>query len=289
MRDNNAWGSQAEDLVAHCARTIGEYDKADGKTPYIDGHLQIADPKTGQIYSVLIQVKSGRSKFSKRESRKRVVGRLDPDHVKAWKRWNLLIIVVWVEDAGNRASQMLWADAARAKRSGRLDFLASSEFGASAAAPILRLARAHAGCPDVPLLSHDLLFPEKVSEVRALAKNWFRMWMRVGSYSPVFGPVEVSWRVWRHITRCQLGQATVLHRLSLLPLAKEALEAARDANRVRTIGDGTGARYLFVVSAIYRRPHRTDAVIEVVVESTHKQGRPGKCKLVSLYERKRRA
>ena len=94
---------------------------AGGKTPSIDGYIQIRDqirdPTFRNYLNLAVQVKSGRSCFHVPKRQMAKFGYLDvkPSHVNQWKTSNIPVIVVWDEEPTSIDARVLWTQARHAK------------------------------------------------------------------------------------------------------------------------------------------------------------------------------
>ena len=290
-KDYNEQGKQGEVWVEQKAGQNGwAFIRAPDKTRKIDGHLILPDPEHGSSLHVAVQVKTGTEfvQFPKKTAGAAAFFKCERTDVLHWHQLNVPVIIIWILDPYNPfTSKNLWADAARASRaSGKLKVNINSEFGEAAKDTILNIARKHAGRPLIPQVSSNFLFPQKVKEVKKLAKDFYSAWMRTGSHSPALGHVEVTLKGWRHLVKITQSQRSVIHRLSLVPMAKEVLERASKSHFVRKLNDKPTRREFHVVNGICHQEHEANIVIEVVVEVEKRGKRVISAKLFSIFERK---
>jgi len=246
---------------------------AGGKTPSIDGYIQIRDqilnPTSRNYLNLAVQVKSGRSCFHVPKRQTAKFGYLDvkPTHVNQWKASNIPVIVVWDEEPTSIDARVLWTHALHAKRNARrLKVRLKATFGRGARRRLLSIARDHAGHPEIASLgARPPLFPSRVSEVKAKAWDFYTRWRREGSTSRALGPVAVTLKGWRHMTQPSYSQLSIVHKLGLLACAREVIEKGGHTRFLREIG-GPSHRKLWAVVGISRPPHQAPIIIETVLE-----------------------
>lgn len=253
---------------------------AGGKHPLIDAYVQLREQDTGRPCYLTVQVKTGKSFLIGKPDRHLHI-RLNKRDVDNWLRSTVPVIVVWVDDRKD-ALEAFWAEAKRSRvgtKGGKtLKIPKAYRLTPRARERLLKIAGADSGRNITKLKSHPL--PNRVKEFKPLARAFFDEWRREGSWSPskLLNHVDVPLDAWRHLTKVSRSPQDVIHRLSLLPCAREILERTPDSTFMRDLptsgwtprgcsNAGNGIRReLRSVSGIRRVSHRSDALIEVVVE-----------------------
>ena len=268
-RDSEA---RVEWLFAHAFKGW-RYTRADGKHPSIDGYLQMEDPTAAEdsaryLY-LAVQVKSGPSYFRPPTSPGRKAGRLlvKIRDVLDWKSSNLPVIVIWVEDPSEMTTRVLWTPTKTANpRSSWLQVSLRNTLDGASRLRLLKLGQNGPCPPEIPSLaaapSH---FPQQVTQVKAAALAYYKDWRSNKCNSPALGPVAITSKGWRHITRPSGSQHSVLHKIGLLPAAREVLETSRRAKLVRRLG-GRFPVKLWAVTGVARTNYRAPAIVQVIVE-----------------------
>jgi hypothetical protein len=284
VQDNRA--TLAETYVKLCVERMGcEFLPADSRTAGIDGHLRIIDNVTGSHLTLAVQVKSGihytRAPYS---DPKFVHLAFDKEHVLDWHLSNLPVILVWVLDPDIQTPP-LWCIASKIRLgSGRVRIRRSHVFDSDARAKLRDIASHAAGRPDIPLL-HGPMLGNYFDEAKTGARKFYDTWRAKGSVSPKYGHVGVTLKGWRHITRHSASKNAILHKLSLLPCAKELIEVCESGLRVRVLREVGPRIELHMVRGLIRVPYRRDILLAAMLElrTTH-DGRK-RAKFYSLYER----
>lgn len=283
----NDWkGIAAEHLINLCAsRMECKLTLAGEKTPSIDGYLQVYDRQLDVNHLLQVQIKYGRRYIKRLKKRRPVVRNLDREDILDWHSSGVPTIVVWVDNPTD-PRHVLWGNAQLARPgSGELKLRRGSAFDSAAVPRLLNIARLHAGKPNITRLSIKPLLPASVGEAKKAAWPVFREWCRDGSLSPRFGRVEVTRRCWRHVTRVTCSPAAVVHKLSLLPSAREVVERGSRSHHLRDLS-ADGSKQLHAVRGIVHTPYRANILVEVVLEVTMRRGQVDATKLFALHERR---
>ncbi|HEX5398697.1 MAG TPA: DUF4365 domain-containing protein, partial [Verrucomicrobiae bacterium] len=223
-------GQRGENVVKYLMDQMSPHSTflpAGQKTPSIDGTLQLFDPDHKCHRYINVQVKSGDSHVQGRWGSKGVKLRLDLADIRNWKKANIPTIVVWVPGDETKM-EAYWRNAQFAKLTlTGVKLKASNKLDKSAFAPLLRLAREHAGVLTTPVISSVPLYPKKVGDVKQIAWNFCLDWRKNGSRNPLLKDIKITLKGWRHLTRPKLSQRLICHKLSLLPCAQEIIETSR--------------------------------------------------------------
>jgi len=119
-----------------------------------------------------------------------------------------------------------------------------------------------------PRLNAPFLFYDKVSDVKKMAWEFYSNWRQKGSTSPKFGKVDISLKGWRHITRVSNSQKSIIHKLNLLPCAKQLLETSKFSNFLRKSEYYLPGKELHCIWGLYETKYQPDIIVEVVLEIT---------------------
>lgn len=134
------------------------------------------------------------------------------------------------------------------------------------------------------------LFPIRLSDVKGEAWEYFSIWRRDRCWSPVFGEVKITRRAWKHMTRVSRPQREACHKLSLLPCARELIQKARSARRVRVLVNPRRPsriqRELYVLRGPHKSPFQADIKVEVVIEVAREPDGRQTATLLSVLERR---
>lgn len=288
LTDRDKRAIHAEAFVNAWATGVGlVYTSTGGKTPSIDGHIQLVDPVTGTNLYVNCQVKTGNSYVRELVVKRNVMTlTVDATDISNWQSSNVPVVLVWVkQDELGVVDYALWTPVAR--RSGRttsVHIRKSARLDASSVPRLLELARAHAGRATVPDIKVEPLVPTlKITKQRAW--SFFKRWRVTGSESPVFGHVKLSRETWRHITRRGLSRSSIIHRLSLLPCARELVESAARGTFLRELDRKAHVRIeLVAVRGTVRLPFRRAIALEVVLRVRRSKAHVFEVVLHSIHE-----
>jgi hypothetical protein len=216
---------------------------------------------------------------------------LDPSEILKWKLLGIPVIIIWVNpDGKDTSNNALWRSAHLASsRSGRLRIPEKAVLSSKGTARNFKTLMTDAWKPNLVRLNHQTLFPNKVREIKDQAWDYYRQWRDQGSTSPVFQNVEITLKGWRHMTRQSLPQKAVIHKLSLLRLARELIETSQKSKCVRVLnnpeGDGR-KRELHSLKGVSMSKHQADVEIEVILEVEKLFGRIRRVSFLSVKERK---
>jgi hypothetical protein len=179
----------------------------------------------------------------------------------------------------------MWVSASEIElRSGRVKLRRSHIFDKNARPRIEELAREYAGRPSIPVLQSRPL-TTTLQEAKEEAWKFYRDWRGIGSFSPRYGYVGVTLRAWRHLTKASSPADMIIHRLSLLPCAKELIELSSKGALVRVTSPDGPRTELQSVRGVVRPKFRAAIVVEVVLEVRFPCERYRATKLYSVYER----
>ncbi|MGA3334582.1 MAG: DUF4365 domain-containing protein [Terracidiphilus sp.] len=289
-RRNKQLGTRGESFALGIFTDMGFHVVSTNEKPSLDAYLMAEDGETHLTISV--QVKTGPSfvaQAKKPGSSGSLRINLVKSHVVDWQRSGQLVIVVWVDptpEADRTLWKAYWAVASDAKGAS-IRMSQSSMLLPESKGEILRLARIHAGRHGVPLASQPL-FPTRVADIKPQAWKYFSEWKRQGTNSPDFGPVAVGWRAWKHLTRTSRPQREVVHKLSLLPYARELLGQQGMPELRRRIRKANNTTYIFAlcgrVESRYRARVAIDVIVEVVKPDRQTDRRRTEVKFLSVYE-----
>ncbi len=262
------------------------YTRTGGKTPLHDGFLHIIDPVSSHSHTVGVQVKTGLSHI-RRKARYALI-RLDRRHIRAWRVASIPTIIVWANrEAGGWSA--LWGNSRFAKlRTASLKLSYESRLNKDALPVLLDLAKSHVGTPDIPDIVTPPAIPITVPAAKKAAWVFFRSWRYEGSVSPHLGRVSVTLRAWRHITRVSSPQRAIIHKLSLLPCARELVERAPHSLFLRAFDDPDQRlrRELRALRGFYRSKHQANLMVEVILDVVRTKKKVVRAKLYSIHERR---
>jgi hypothetical protein len=152
------------------------------------------------------------------------------------------------------------------------------------------MARKHVGFPTVRIIDHPPLCASAIKVAKQKAWQFYRSWRKESPISPVFGPITISLRCWRHITRVGLSEREIIHKLSLLSCARELIIASIQARFLRLLEDSDArggyrnvVRELHSISGMYVSHYQSDILVEVVIE-VKRAGRRTTNTLYSIQE-----
>jgi hypothetical protein len=298
--ENSILGDRGEFAVGELVSKMGaKFTLIGGNHPSIDGQIQLKDPDTGTFYYLQVQVKTGTNCITGfNAKRKFFFLNLEKKHIFDWKLSNSPIIAVWVNLDDDRAKEYaLWADAKLARLGAtKLKLYRKNLINKAAFPKILDIARKNAGRPDIARLSSLALFPTTLAEVKHQAWDFYSQWRSDGSVSPMFGRVDITLRGWRHLTRPSASVAAIIHKLSLLRMARELLETSNQSRFLRRIekrgedgelvGDQSITKELHSVYGLHQSRYQADIIVEVVLEVTKINGYHRLTKLYGVHEKR---
>ncbi|MCP4110983.1 MAG: TIR domain-containing protein [Desulfobacteraceae bacterium] len=278
---------QGEIFVKKLAEEMGcIYISADSRTHSISGYIQIFDKKSNGILNIAVKIKTGKNYIQCRNNNDKYI-LLNAKEIIAWNSSNMPTILVWVSDDPERQSA-LWIDVQKAKlNSSELKISDKFWFGSRSKCLTkwIELARRHAGNPNITVLKSHSLFPAKVSEVKGQAWEFYSAWREQGSYSPVFGQINITLKGWRHITRISSNQREVAYKLTLLPFAKELIEKATESYLLRNSRSYKEDRELYAIRGLHQSTFRAKLIVEVILEVVMSNTKGKKATLYSINER----
>jgi Domain of unknown function (DUF4365) len=262
-------GQRGENIVKCLADKMGEHMNfipAEQKTPSIDGVLQIFDKDHQCNRYVNVQIKTGDSHVRNRWGAKGAMLYLKAEDIRDWKAAKHPTIVVWVPGDEDKF-EAYWRNAQYAKvLVNGVKLKTSNKFDKAAFPHLLKLAREHAGILSAPLLDSTPLFPKKVRDVKDVAWRFYTEWRKEGSRNPLLKDIKITLKGWRHLTRAELSQPIICHKLSLLPCAKEIVATSKELRYMRRFRrEGKEVCMVRITGALKQR-HRVAAIIDVVVE-----------------------
>jgi len=283
-------GLYGESVVRLLADAMGPYVNfipAGQKTPHIDGVLQIFDAEHDCSRYINVQIKTGESHVRSRWGKKGAMLYLRLEDIRDWKTAGHPTIVVWVPGE-EESPKAYWRNAQYAKiRASGVKLKASNKFDKAAFAPLLRLAREHAGILTAPLLSSMPLFGTKVRDVKEVAWQFYQEWRNEGARNPLLKKIRITRKGWRHLTRAELPQSLICHKLSLLPCAKEIIATSRQLRFMRKFTRNGRDIVIVRLTGALKERHRVIAIIDVVVEKEFCIGSPrAEYTFLSVYERR---
>ena len=288
LTDRDKRAIHAEAFVNAWATGAGlVYTSTAGKTPSIDGHIQLVDPLTGTNLYVNCQVKTGNSYVRELVVKRNVITlTVDATDISNWQSSNVPVVLIWVkQDELGVVDYALWAPVAR--RIGRatsVHIRKSARLDAKSVPRLLELARAHAGRATVPAIAAEPLM-SSLKMAKRRAWSFFKRWRLTGSESPAFGHVKLSRETWRHVTRRGLSRAGIIHRMSLLPCARELVESAARGTFLRELDRKAHVRTeLLEVRGTVRLPFRRPIALEVVLRVRRSKARIFEVVLHSIHE-----
>jgi hypothetical protein len=289
-RRNKHLGTRGESFALGIFTDMGFHVVSTDEKPSLDAYLMAQDGETHLTISV--QVKTGPSFVATTKnpgSSSTLKVKLAKSDVVDWQKSGQLVIVVWVDptpETDRTSWKAYWAIAADAKGAS-IRMSRNSRLLPKSKGEILRLARIHAGRHGVPLANQPL-FPARVADIKPQAWKYFSEWRKLGTNSPDFGPVAIGWRAWKHLTRTSRPQREVVHKLSLLPFARELLEQQSTPELRRRIRKANNTTYIFALCGTVESRYRARLAIDVIVEvlKPHRQTeqRKTEVKFLSVYE-----
>jgi len=291
LSDRDRLGNKGESFVISWAAEMeGLFSKGGEKTPSIDGVIHLHDAERNTNIALGVQIKTGESYVNRRSAKRGYYWlRVNRQDMLDWHSGNLPVIVVWVNwDSDPTKRYALWCNPRFSKPgTSKIKLPIEHKCNSSSASKLITLIRIHSRQPSIPLLSAGPLYPTKVSDIKPLAWQFYRSWQATGSNSPVFGHVKVTRNCWRHITRVSKPQRSVIHRLALLPAARELLEKATRSRFLRILKPpGLGCeRTLRGICGVYRKVYQADVMVEAIVEVTNFGGRK-QVKLYAIHEKR---
>lgn len=275
---------QAELFVRDRIEKMGFKYSSTTALPAIQGVIQV---RTRPSRRIAVQVRTDKKAQIEHDRRGSYVSlHLDHTEIINWKLLGLPVIIVWVNlDRNGSIAQVLWRNANRANtRSGQIRIPTGAVFGSKTTTRNLKNLTAHTWKPKLISLKKQMLFPQKVAEVRKQAWEYYRQWRIDGARSPLFERVEITLKAWRHMTRRSLSQRAVIHKLSLLPFARELIETSERSKCVRKLAGSS--REFHSLMGIYRSKHQADATIEVILEVEPTYRGIQKVRFLSVLERR---
>jgi hypothetical protein len=300
VRKNSSRGDVGEFIVAtRVSEMEGKYNHIGGNYPSIDGQIQLEDPDTGAFYYLNVQVKTGTKCISGNKAKRKFFSlNLEKKHIFDWQQSNSPTIAVWVDlDDDSAEKCVLWADAKLARLGAtKLRLYRKNLFNETALPKLLDIARKHAGRPDIARLRSAALFSITLAEVKQQAWEFYSQWRSDGSVSPTFGRVNITLRGWRHLTRPSSSIPAIIHKLSLLRMARELLETSHQSRFLRRIepsrnagelvGDPSITKELHSVYGLHQSSYQADIIVEVVLEVTKINGWPCLTKFYGVHEKR---
>lgn len=283
-------GQHGENVVKYLADAMDQHINfipAGQKTPSIDGVLQIFDTEHQCSRYINVQIKAGQSHVKNRWGDKGAMLHLRIEDIRDWKTAKYPTIVVWVPGEVDRP-EAYWRNAQFAKiGASGVKLKASNKFNKTAFAPLLRMAREHAGILAAPLLLSLPLFRTKVRDVKEVARNFYDGWRQEGARNPLLKNIKVTLKGWRHLTRAELPQSLICHKLSLLPCAKEIVATSRQLRYLRKFTRNGNKVAIVRLTGALKERHRVITVIDVVLEKEFPVGsRRAEYTFLSVYERR---
>lgn len=255
----------------------GEYIRHSDEQGSISRYIQLPDHDSSRRL-IAIQLKIGAIHLI-RETPNFVRIRLQKKEIIT----DIATIIVWMTD--NQPDRYaLWQSTTVANpRTKTIKITKRSVFDPRNLPKLLELARNWTGRPNVPMLKSRPLGLTCVRDVCNAAWKYYSGWRHLGSHSPKFGRVDVTLKAWRHITRVSSPQQEIIHKLSLLPCAKELIERT---NKSTIFWKINAEKELYLLKGLCSTRYREDILVEVILEVSKINGKIVSTKLYSVHERR---
>ncbi len=273
---------EAEILIKKLIEGMGSVYIKTHKIPSINGLIQLSK-SAGHTVALKIIIESSYIQYDNKDERFIYI-LANEKEILNWKSTALPVIVVWISENHDP----LWTNTKFVKLGSRkIKISKKTVFGTDKCIKeLLNIVNRFSGNPDIQKLTQHALFPKQVSDIKNVAWQFYAEWRNDGSHSPVFGKVEITLKGWRHITRVSLSQHAIIHKLTLLPCAKELIETATESHFLRRIGENISLKELHALRGLYQPKFKTNVLVEVVLEVMKRGNRVISTKLYSIQEKR---
>jgi hypothetical protein len=228
----------------------------------------VFDQHEGQMTSrqFLVQIKCRSLRVTDSDRVRLPIGE---KHAELWRESNLPVLVVLVNTAKVPVSAS-WALVNQTMHGKHLEFSRRNSFDPGARDAIIAAIQ-HASPKTMPPVSGaEPTWPVNIG-IRNSAREYYRSLMRNPQPNPLFGPVQFTWKGWRHITRRQRSFAKLPISFSLLPSVRSILAPGivpvryRSQKAIRR-GEWLEFRTLLVFERVVVFRHRAPTWARLTVE-----------------------
>lgn len=195
-------------------------------------------------------------------------------HVDMWRALNVPVVLICVDPGPPSLAYWALLDPRSSEWPIRVN--RRQVFGPASRDAVVAAVRVAVPRTPPPAAVGEMLAVPLGCGVRDVAKVYYFAELRPRPHeNPSFGPVEFTWKGWRHLTRRGRSAATVAASLLLLPCIRHVLDASfRPAVGwrplpSRTFGGYECRRTLLAFDRVVHLRHRAPAHIRVVVECEH--------------------
>lgn len=217
-----------------------------------------------------VQVKTGH--FARKYPGASFPAPVERKHIELWRDSNVPVVVVCV-DVGLPEPVAYWTAINPGEEAERILVNRRNVFGLGSRAAVIGEVRRVFRRPVPPVEGEGVPFPIQRTQqsIREIARDYYRQeLMRKPIINPQFGPIEFTWKGWRHITRRGRSMWRVRSALLLLPCVRPVLSTVISPSSLRSLVIDRGSRTLYRTFLAFRRVvvfrHRAPTWVEAVVE-----------------------
>jgi hypothetical protein len=229
----------------------------------------VQDVHRGRVTSLQFNIQVKTSDFNAKFPGDSFPAPVDKNHIELWRDSNVPVVLVCV-DAGS-PPVAFWRlirpgeDVPRIRMSRRNVFNPASRDSVVAEIRRALPQRLPAACGEI------LKYPLQRS-IRDFAKDHYRELMKKPYTNSSFGPIEFTWKGWRHMTRQGRSMWKIRSSLLLLPSVLAILDGGIHPTKWRSLktitrGKRDQFRTILVFERIVKFDHRVPAWVQVVIEA----------------------
>lgn len=270
LTDREEKGQFGEDYVTQIIRTGWRafVQKLEGRNDRgIDLVVQDATPNhlTGLQFNV--QVKT--SDFNVRLPGESFPAPVDREHLDMWRACNVPVVLVCVDEGPPPVAYWRLITPGDGVRGIRV--FRRNVFGPASRDAVVAAIRRTGPQALAPVRGEILDYPLNKG-VRNAAKDYYRQLMRIPFSNSSIGPIEFTWKGWRHMTRQGRSMWKIRSSLLLLPSVRNILDGAIYPKKFRSLdplarGNKILHRTLLVFERITTFDHRVPTWLQVVIEA----------------------
>jgi hypothetical protein len=230
----------------------------------------VQDVHDGRLTSIQFAIQVKTSAFTKKFAGRYFPAPVEERHLAFWRDSTLPVVIVCVDVTQPRTIAYWQLIEKDSSPSIQMDKQRVFE-GASRDAVIAALRRGIP--PRLPLVSATPLYPPLKEGFRPMAKAYYLSELLGRSVrNELFGPVEFTWKGWKHLTRQSRSGWRIQGSLTLLPAVRPLLQSGAQLWRWRSLPSISRGRLqlfrtLLVFSGTVILSHRAPAVVRIVVEA----------------------
>lgn len=233
----------------------------------LDG--MVLDTHRGSMTSYQFNVQIKTSSFDQRQAGDSFRVPLDKKHIELWRDSNVPVVLVCVNYDSPPIAY--WRVIMPTEKLETIRVYRRNVFGPESRDDVIAAIRHALPQDTAPIRGEILTIPLHVG-VRDVAKDYYyKNLLRKAQPHPVFGPIEFTWKGWKHLTRRGRPTYQTANSLLLLPCVRSVLRPGTFPSKWRSPnpvirGNRVQHRTILVFERTVKFRHRGPACVKVVIE-----------------------